>query len=133
MKKFRFALLALTLLSTNLICPVLADTDKTMDMAKGTALFPVKVAAVSSGIFFGTPIAITRYTATKIREYTGNAADKIGGKEHFSPNLFACLFSIPAGTLVGVSEGCYYGTKNAIVNGVDKPFSLESFTLGSLE
>jgi hypothetical protein len=132
-KRISQALAAGILLSMSTFAPALADDDKTMGMVKGTAMFPVKVAAVSTALVVGTPIAIVRRTAVRIRDFTSQAADNIGGKDSFPPNFFASFFSVPAGTLVGVSEGCYYGAKNAIVNGVEKPFSLDAFSLADME
>jgi hypothetical protein len=100
------------------------------DMAKSAAWFPVQVAGVTAAWVVGTPIAITRQAAVRIREYNSGAADKIGGHEHFPPNLFASVFAVPAGSLVGLGEGVYLGAKNAIGHGVEKPFSLDSFSLG---
>lgn len=112
--------------------PAMAS-DSVNDMAKNTALFPVKVVAVGSAMAVGTPIAVTRQVAVRIREYTGTFADNIGGKEDFPPNLFASFLSVPFGTIVGTAEGLYYGPKNAVVHGVEKPFSVDSFSLGDME
>lgn len=110
-----------------------ARADSVNDMAKNTAMFPVTALAVGSAMAVGTPIAVTRQVAVRIREYTGNFADKIGGKEDFPPNLFACVFSIPFGTIAGTAEGLYYGPKNAVQKGIEKPFSQASFSLGDMD
>lgn len=99
-------------------------------MAKSALWFPVQVAGVTAAWVVGTPIAMTRQTAVNIRKLTGEAADNIGGKDHFPPNLFASVYSIPVGTVIGVAEGTYLGAKNAIGHGVEHPFSLDSFSLG---
>ncbi len=112
--------------------PAMAS-DSVNDMAKNAALFPVKVVGVGSAVVVGTPIAVTRQVAVRIREYTGTFADNIGGKEDFPPNLFASFLSVPFGTIVGTAEGLYYGPKNAVVHGVEKPFSVASFSLGEME
>ena len=130
MKNSKAILVAATLLSIGSILPTYAS-ESVDDMAKNTALFPVKVLAVGSAAVVGTPIAVTRQVAVRIREFTGTFADNIGGKEDFPPNLFASVFSIPFGTLVGAAEGLYYGPKNAVTHGVEKPFSQDSFSLGS--
>ncbi|MBX9690074.1 MAG: hypothetical protein K2X27_25410 [Candidatus Obscuribacterales bacterium] len=110
-----------------------ARADSVNDMAKNTALFPVKILAVSSAAVVGTPIAVTRQVAVRIREFTGTFADNIGGKEDFPPNLFASVLSIPFGTIVGTAEGLYYGPKNAVEKGIEKPFSQASFSLGDMD
>lgn len=120
------------LLSVVSTLPVRAS-DSVPDMAKNTALFPVKVLAVGTAAAVGTPIAVVRQVAVRIRDFTGTFADKIGGKDSFPPNLFASVLSIPFGTLVGSAEGLYYGPKNAVQHGVEKPFSQDSFSLGSME
>ncbi|MBY0546532.1 MAG: hypothetical protein K2W95_04530 [Candidatus Obscuribacterales bacterium] len=110
-----------------------ANAESVPDMAKNAAMFPVTAVGVGSAIVVGTPIAITRQVAVRIRDFTGNFADKIGGKEDFPPNLFASFASVPVGTIVGTAEGLYYGPKNAVTHGVEKPFSVASFSLGEME
>jgi hypothetical protein len=112
--------------------PVQAS-DSVPDMTKNTAVFAGKVVAVSAAATVGTPIAVVRQVAVRIRDFTGTFADKIGGKDSFPPNLFASVLSIPFGTLVGTAEGLYYGPKNAVQKGVEKPFSQDSFSLGDMD
>lgn len=99
-------------------------------MAKQTLWFPVQMVGVGAAMVVGTPIAMIRQSAVRIRSLNEGASDKIGGHEHFPPNLFASVYSVPVGTLIGCSEGVYLGTKNAIGHGVEHPFSLSSFSLG---
>jgi hypothetical protein len=99
-------------------------------MAKSTAWFPVQMAGVATAWVVGTPIAITRQAAVRIRSLNEGAADNIGGHEHFPPNLFAAFYSVPVGTIIGMAEGTYLGAKNAIGHGTEHPFSLDSFSLG---
>jgi len=108
-------------------------SDSVPEMAKNTALLPLKVVAVGSAAVVGTPIAVVRQVAVRIREFTGTFADNIGGKDSFPPNLFASVLSIPAGTIVGSAEGFYYGPRNAFTKGVEKPFSQGSFSLAEME
>lgn len=114
--------------------PAMADDkggdDSVGTMAKNAAWFPVQVAGVTAGWVVGTPIAVTRQVAVRIRKYNEEAADKIGGHEYFPPNLFASFFAVPAGSIVGLGEGVYLGAKNAIGHGGEHPFSLDSFSLG---
>jgi hypothetical protein len=125
---------ALLVLGTNM--PALADGSKkggdndVASMAKTAAWFPVQVIGVTSAWVLGTPIAMTRRSAIRIHDFTSEGADKIGGHDHFPPVLFASVFGVPAGTLVGSAEGVYMGGKNAIGHGVEHPFSLDSFSLG---
>lgn len=100
-------------------------------MAKNAAMFPVKALAIGSGTVVGIPIAITRRASSRSIEFTQSFADQIGGHEHIMPNVFAMTMGVPFGLLVGTGEGVYYGGKNAIVNGSEKPFSLASFSLES--
>jgi hypothetical protein len=107
--------------------------DSVPDMAKNTAVFGGKIVAISAAATIGTPIAVVRQVAVRIRDFTGTFADKIGGKDSFPPNLFASVLSIPFGTLVGSAEGLYYGPKNAVQYGFEKPFSQDSFSLGDMD
>ena len=131
MKKVQTLVAAALLLGLSAVAPVrAADSSDVNTMAKNTVWFPVQVAGVATAMVVGTPIAIIRRSATRIHEYTVDGADKIGGHEHAPPVLFATLFGVPAGTLVGVGEGVSMGCKNAIAHGVDHPFGLESFSMG---
>ena len=120
-------------LMASVISTLPAQADSVGDMAKNSAMLPLKAVAVGSAAVVGTPIAVTRQVAVRIREFTGTFADNIGGKEDFPPNLFASFASVPFGTIVGVAEGLYYGPKNAVVHGVEKPFSQSSFSLGEID
>lgn len=120
-------------LTISVLSALPARADSVNDMAKNSAMFPVKILAVSSAAVVGTPVAVTRQVAVRIREFTGTFADNIGGKEDFPPNLFASFLSVPFGTIVGAAEGLYYGPKNAVVHGVEKPFSQASFSLGDID
>ena len=127
------ALLAVGLIVGILSALPVQASDSVTDMAKNTAMFPVQILAVSSAAAVGTPIAVVRQVGVRIRDFTGTFADKIGGKDSFPPNLFASVLSIPFGTLVGSAEGLYYGPKNAVQHGVEKPFCQDSFSLGDMK
>ncbi len=99
-------------------------------MLKNAAMLPVKALGIGSGLVVGTPVAIIRRTTVRIREYTGEFADKIGGRKDFPPNFFASFLSVPCGVVVGTGEGLEYGLKNAVEHGNEKPFGLDSFSLG---
>jgi len=127
-KKSLLTILAALALTTS--GPAYAEDAK--EMAINAAWFPVKAVAVGSGMVVGIPVAITRRTSNRCIEYTQNFADKIGGKEHIHPMLFASVMGVPFGLLVGTGEGVFYGGKNAINHGVEeKPFSLGTFSLDS--
>ena len=123
-------LLALSTLAATLGAAGPALADGTKDMIKNSAMLPVRMLSVGSTAVVGTPIAITRQVTVRIRQFTKEGADKIGGSKDFPPNFYASFFSVPAGTLVGTAEGFYYGGKNAVQAGYKKPFSLEAFSLG---
>lgn len=131
MKKLPIALAALMLTTTMTVAPASAD-DSVGSMAKQAAWFPVQALGVGTGMVVGIPIAIVRRTGVNIRELTAGAADKIGGKEHIHPNIFASVYSVPVGTLVGVSEGVYMGGKNAF-KATEKPFSATSISMGDMD
>lgn len=129
MKRAITLMAAALTLGLNMAPAMAADSDVS-SMAKNAAWFPVQVAGVTAAWVVGTPIAVTRRAAVRIRTFNEEAADKIGGHEHFPPNLFASFFAVPAGSIVGLGEGVYYGGKNAVAHGVEHPFSLDSFSLG---
>lgn len=109
-----------------------ANAEDTKEMAKNAALFPVKAAAVGAGMVLGIPVAITRRSSNRCIEYTQNIADKIGGKDSAPPCIFASFLGMPAGLVVGIGEGMYYGGKNAIDGGVgEHPFGVGTFSLAS--
>ena len=130
MKKPTISLLALVTSVAAFAAPAFADTDYS-GMAKNTAMFPVRALALSSGLVVGTPIAVVRRVSVRCIEYTGNMADKIGGKNNLPPVLFASVLGVPFGLASGSAEGVFYGGKNAISNCVEHPFSKESFSLGN--
>ena len=109
--------------------PAFADSHDS-SMAKEAAWFPVQLAGVATGCVFGIPICATRRCAVRIHDFTSEGADKIGGHQYFPPVLFASFFGVPAGALVGVAEGIYYGGRNGIDHGFNQPFSPDSFSLG---
>lgn len=126
------AISILALLTSVAACagPALAETDFN-GMAKNTAMFPVRTLALGSGLVVGCPVAVVRRVSNRCIEYTGNMADKIGGKNNLPPVLFASVLGVPFGVVAGSAEGVYYGGKNAISNCIEHPFSKESFSLGS--
>ena len=131
MKKTLSILLAAAALSTTTLCPPAAQAEDMKEMAVNTAMFPVKALGIGAGMALGIPIAITRRASSRAVEYTQNFADQIGGKENIPPMVFASVMGIPFGVLVGAGEGVYYGGRNAITNGSEKPFSLGSVSLDS--
>ena len=115
------------------VTPAWAGDEGLGSCAKNTVMLPVKAASVSTGLLVGIPIAVLRRTANRCHEYVGAFADKIGGKDSGPANIFASVAAIPFGLLVGTEEGVYEGSKNAIQSGVEKPFSLDSLSLGEME
>lgn len=131
MKKLPIALAAL-MLTTMSVGPASAADESVSSIAKQAAWFPVQAVGVGTGMAVGIPIAILRRTGVRIRELNAGAADKIGGKEHIHPNIFAAVYSVPVGTLVGVSEGVYMGGKNSF-KAIEKPFSATSISMGDMD
>ncbi len=132
MKRTVLSFLAALALTLPVIAPApaLAD-DGLKDMTMNTVLFPIKAVGIGAGMVVGIPVAITRRASVRSMEFTDTFADKIGGHEHIPPRAMASLAGIPFGIIVGTGEGVYYGGKNAIVNGSEKPFCLGSFSLES--
>lgn len=127
MKKSLFGLVMALSLASTIATP--AKAEEWGDMAKQTALLPVRCVAIGSGMVVGLPVAVTRRSSNRCIEFTQSFAEKIGGKEHIPPMLFASVMGVPFGLLVGTGEGVYAGGKNAISHGWEKPFSLASFSL----
>lgn len=127
MKKILIGTLALTALMGT--CAP-AHAEKEGEMAKQALLLPVRFAAMGSGMVVGTPVAITRRTSNRCIEFTKTFADNIGGHEHLVPMAMASVMGVPFGMIVGTGEGVYHGGRNAISHGWEKPFSLDSFSLG---
>jgi hypothetical protein len=100
-------------------------------MVQTAAWFPVQAAGVATAWVFGTPICIVRRSTVRIHDWTSEYADKIGGHDHFPPVFFASLLAVPFGAVAGTGEGLYYGGRNAITHGVEHPFSMDSFSMGS--
>lgn len=118
------ALLALTLNTA----PAFAESEGTM--AKQALMLPVRMAAMGSGMALGIPVAIVRRSGARSVGFTESFADNIGGKEHMIPLGMASLMGVPFGLVVGTAEGVYSGGRNSISHGWEKPFSLESFSMG---
>ena len=118
------ALLALTLNTS----PAFAESEGTM--AKQALMLPVRMVAMGSGMALGIPVAIVRRSGARSVGFTESFADNIGGKEHMIPMGMASLMGVPFGLMVGTAEGVYSGGRNSISHGWEKPFSLESFSMG---
>jgi hypothetical protein len=130
-RKLQTMLLAALALGLTTVGPAFAGDNDTATMAKNVCWFPVQVAGVATAAVIGTPICAVRRCAVRIHDFTSEGADKIGGHDHFPPVFLASFFGVPCGTLVGMSEGVYYGSKNALSHGVEHPFGLDSFSMGS--
>lgn len=126
-KALTCSLLALAAMASTANVQALADEPKTM--ATNAVLLPVRAASIASGLVVGIPVAIARRSSNRCIEYTGNFADKIGGKDNIPPMVIGSVLGMPFGLLVGTGEGVYYGGKNAFSNSVEKPFSLGAFSL----
>lgn len=103
------------------------------DPLASTLLLPVRVAALGTGIAVGTPIATVRSMADAYLQQQENVAHNIlGGGNEPDPitSIVAGVAVLPTSAAVGLLQGLHEGTKNAVDNCMDKPFSLESFSLG---
>ncbi len=121
--------LSLAVLTVAPITSAQAAEDGLRDAARQTVRLPLRAAGVATGLAVGVPMAITRRASNRMIEYTQSFADKIGGHTSAPPVIFASIIGLPFGMLVGTAEGVYVGSTNAIQQGVEKPFSLESLSL----
>lgn len=111
------------------ITPVLAD-DGLMDATKNALMVPITAVSIGTGLVVGVPVAILRRTTNRCIEYTGAFADKIGGKDSGPAVIMASAVAFPYGIAVGTGEGIFDGGRNAIQHSVEKPFGLDSMSLG---
>ncbi len=118
----------LALLALTLNTPAFAESEGSM--AKQTLMLPVRMAAIGTGMVVGIPVAIVRRTGSRSVEFSEKFADNIGGKEHMIPLGMASLMGVPFGMVVGTAEGMYSGGRNSINHGWEKPFSLETYSMG---
>lgn len=129
MTKLQAIALSLAALTVAPMTAARADDDGLRDAARQTVRLPLRAAGVATGLVVGVPMAVTRRASNRMLEYTNSFADKIGGHTSAPPVIFASLVGMPYGLLVGSAEGVYMGGTNAIQQGVDKPFSLQSLSL----
>lgn len=118
----------LALLALTLNTPAFAESEGSM--AKQTLMLPVRMVAIGTGMAVGIPVAIVRRTGSRSVEFSEKFADNIGGKEHMIPLGMASLMGVPFGMVVGTAEGVYSGGRNSINHGWEKPFSLETYSMG---
>lgn len=127
MRKQLAAILSAMAFTTVLATPARADGDGGLH---GVMMLPVRVVAFGVGAVVGTPIAIVRKTA----ENTHEMATEASGKSDNPLMVGACgLATLPFAVFKGGLEGTYYGTANSWKNSSEKPFSLDSFSLGEME
>lgn len=130
MKKSVVSVLTLAIMSAGAFLPALADDD---GMLKNTAMFPVRVLGVGTGLVVGVPVAVFKKVAGNSIDKTGEVADSIGGKQHIPPQIFASVIGIPFGVVSGTMEGVYYGSRNALSSGISAPFSQASMSFTDLD
>lgn len=123
----KIGLLALLALTLN-TAPAFAESEGSM--AKQALMLPVRMVAIGSGMVLGIPVAIVRRSGARSVGFTEQFADNIGGKEHMIPMGMASLMGVPFGLVVGTAEGVYSGGRNSINHGWEKPFCLDSFSMG---
>lgn len=138
MKKFKLgaAALAVVAMIGSFSTPAKAEQDG-LEMVTQGSLMVTRVGGIGAGLVVGTPVAVVRQTFKTYVDYTQAAADKVGEKVGGKDNGPVCavvsLVTLPASLVVGGAKGVYYGAKNGFVNGFDKPFHPDSYSLGSLE
>lgn len=98
---------------------------KAQDAAQGAraiARVPLKVAGCMFGLAIGTPVAIARVTAKRVREHRSDYEDV-----ESPSNLGNLVVALPMGIGEGICSGLYYGPRNAFMA---EPFTKESISLG---
>lgn len=127
-------LVAATLLGT--VAPAMA-AEEPLEKATQGGLMVTRVGGMASGVVLGTPIATGRETYKSYISFTEAAADKVGGKVGGKDSgpvcLVVSLVTLPAAVVVGGAKGLYYGVKNGVWGGFEKPFYKDSYSLGVLD
>jgi hypothetical protein len=120
--------LSILAMSCGLIQP--ATAANVNQLLEGTVLLPARTLGLATGIVVGSPIAVLRKSTENINAIT----NKITPDNHnVIPKVIAAgLVGIPFGIAAGAPEGVYLGSKNALVNCINKPFSVDSYSLGEL-
>lgn len=95
-------------------------------LAKKMMVAPVRVAGCLTALMVGTPIAMARLSARSFHECAYGDADIDG-----APTGGDLVLALPMGIGQGLSQGIYYGPRNAFVN-FDKPFSKDAMSLRAL-
>ncbi len=91
-----------------------------------------RLASFTTGVVFGTPIAIVRRTGIEIVQ---GEHDLIGDTDSWYKKaalVFPGMISVPYGAISGGASGCLYAVKNAWSGSADEPFGKESFSLGDI-
>ncbi|MCI0350986.1 MAG: hypothetical protein L0Z53_16290, partial [Acidobacteriales bacterium] len=88
------AALSLLLMMAN-ISPAFAG-DEPLDKAVNGSLIVTRVGGVGAGVVLGAPVAVVRETITSYIDFTGAAADKVGGKDCGPCCLLVSLVTVPA-------------------------------------
>jgi hypothetical protein len=97
-----------------------------------TGRFVKSIVPFTTGVVIGTPIAVVRHSYQDTVE--GNR-DLLGQSKNFFTYLFfplATTVSLPFGCFSGALEGAFYGPWNSAKYADEKPYSKESFSLGSM-
>ncbi len=127
-------LVAATVFGT--VAPAMA-ADEPLEKTTQGSLMVTRVGGMASGVVLGTPVAAGRETYKSYINFTEAAADKVGGKVGGKDNgpvcLVVSLVTLPAAVVVGSAKGLYYGVKNGVWGGFDRPFYKDSYSLGALE
>ena len=126
MKTLLSSLSLAAVLAASALLPANAETE---DPVVSTVLLPMRIASVGIGMAVGIPVSTVRETAANVPQITSQIADKLGGKDDPVSVLFALVPGTTAGIIQGVADGCYHGTKNALDNCIERPFSSEAFSL----
>ncbi|MBX9689109.1 MAG: hypothetical protein K2X27_20540 [Candidatus Obscuribacterales bacterium] len=106
------------------------DGDKKKSASKTD--LATRLASFTTGVVFGTPIAIVRRTGMEIAQ---GERDLIGEADTWYKKVamvFPGFIAVPYGAVSGGVGGCVYSVKNAWTGSGDAPFGKESFSLGDI-
>ena len=108
---------------------------KTIDEVKNPVELTYRTMGAATGITLGIPIATLRVMPEKMIGGVEMCASDLSNNDDPQPIEYA--FATIPGVLIGLSDGLFTGvTKGFLagsVDGFDKPFSAQSFSLGELD
>ncbi len=100
--------------------------------SSGSSNWGARLASFTTGVVFGTPIAVVRRTGIEIVQ---GERDLIGDADSWykkAAYVFPGFLAVPYGAISGGVGGTLYGVKNAWAGSAHEPFGKEAFSLDEI-